>query len=61
MGVLIFGLAVFIGSTFAMMGLYTWARWDYASTKHVRYVPRQYLFACGVGAVLGLLLIAASR
>lgn len=61
LGVLTFGLAIFVASVFGMMGLYTWARRDFASTKRVRHVPPRYLLACGVGAVVGLLFIAASQ
>jgi hypothetical protein len=43
------------------MGLYTRARRDFASTRRVRHVPLRYLLACGGGAVLGLLFIAASQ
>jgi hypothetical protein len=60
-GVLISGLVIFLVSVFAMMGLYTWAQWDFVSTRHVRYLSPRYLLASGVGAVVGLLFIAASQ
>jgi hypothetical protein len=59
--VLISGLVIFLVSVFAMMGLYTWARWDFVSTRRVRYLSPRYLLASGVGAVVGLLFIAASQ
>jgi hypothetical protein len=59
--VLISGLAIFLVSVFAMMGLYTWARWDFASARRVRYVSPRYLLASGVGALVGLFFIAASQ
>jgi hypothetical protein len=55
------GLAIFLASVFAMMGLYTWARWDFASTKRARYVAPRYLLASGVGAIVGLLFIVAAQ
>lgn len=54
---LIFGIILFIGSLLVVMGLYAWA----ARERPVRYVPPRYLLLGGIGAVLGLLLVAASR
>jgi hypothetical protein len=59
--VLIFGLAVFLVSAFTMMGLFTWARWHFVSTRRVRYVSPRYLLGSGIGAIVGLLFIAASQ
>ena len=56
-GMLIFGIILFIGSLLVVMGLYAWA----ARERPVRYVPPRYLLLGGIGAVLGLLLVAASR
>jgi hypothetical protein len=58
-GMLNFGLAIFLVSVFTLMGLFTWARWHFASTRRVRYVSPRYLLASGVGAIVGLLFIAA--
>jgi hypothetical protein len=58
---MIFGLTLFLVSVFMMMGLFTWARWHFASTKRVRYVSPRYLLASGIGAIVGLLFIAASQ
>lgn len=55
------GLAVFLVGVFGTMGLYTWARWNFASTRRVEHVAPRYLLACGVTAIAGLILIAASR
>ena len=62
-GVLIFGLVLCIGSLAAIMGLYTWAAWDWGADpdRPVRYVPPRYLLMGGVGAIVGLLLIVASQ
>jgi hypothetical protein len=59
--VLAVGLVVFLIGVFGTMGLYSWARWDFASTRRVRHVAPRYLVACGGGAVAGLILIAASQ
>jgi hypothetical protein len=67
--VLIFGIVFCFGSLVAVMGLYAWAAWDYhrdsgrplSYRRPVRYVPPRYLLMGGVGAVVGLLLIAASQ
>jgi hypothetical protein len=59
--VLISGLAIFVASAVGMMAIYAWAAWDFPSTKHVRYVSPRYLLAGGLGAVVGLLLVVASR
>jgi hypothetical protein len=55
--VLIFGLILFIGSLLVVMGLYAWA----ARERPVRYVPPSYLLLGGIGAAVGVLLIAASQ
>jgi len=59
--VLAVGVAVFLVGVFGTTGLYTWARWDFASTRRAKHVPPRYLLACGVSAVAGLILIAASH
>jgi hypothetical protein len=67
--VLVFGLILAIGSIVAVMGLYAWAAWDWRADSHkplsyrrpVRDVPPRYLLIGGVGALVGLMLIAASR
>jgi hypothetical protein len=43
------------------MGLYTWARWHFGSTRRVKDVPPRYLLVFGISAVLGLALIVASQ
>jgi hypothetical protein len=59
--VLAVGLVIFLAGVFGTMGLYTWARWDFGSTRRVKYVPPRYLLIGGIGAVVGFLLIAASQ
>jgi hypothetical protein len=59
--VLVVGLLLFLSGVFGVMGLFTWARWDFESTRHVRYVPARYLLMGGVSAVVGLLLIVGSQ
>jgi hypothetical protein len=67
--VLIFGLVLCLGSLAVVVGLYTWAQWDFhgdmdtpvSERRPVRYVPPRYLLMGGIGAVVGLLLIAASQ
>ena len=66
---LVFGLILCIGSLAVVMGLYAWAAWDYRADsdrpvgdrRPVRYVPPRYLLMGAFGAVVGLLLIAASQ
>jgi len=55
------GLLMFLAGVFGTMGLFTWARWDFTSTRHVKYVPPRYLLMGGVSAVVELLLIVASQ
>lgn len=66
---LIFGLVLCIGSLVIVGGLYVWASWDWHLDadkpldyrRPVRYVSPRYLLMGGIGAVVGLLLIAASQ
>jgi hypothetical protein len=69
--VLVFGLVLCIGSLAGVMVLYTWASWDWhrdrdvgrpvSYRRPVSYVPPRYLLMGGIGAIVGLLLIAASQ
>jgi hypothetical protein len=55
------GLVMFLAGVFGTMGLYTCARWDFVSTRRVKYVPPRYLLMGGILAVVGLLLVTASQ
>jgi len=67
--VFIFRLVLCLGSLAVVIGLYTWAQWDFhgdmdrpfRERRPVRYVPPRYLLMGGIGAVVGLLLIASSQ
>lgn len=66
---LVFGLILVIGSIVAVMGLYAWAARDWRADsdkpssyrRPVRYVAPRYLLIGGLGALVGVMLIAASQ